>query len=104
MKRYIKTLREWKMNENFQIDSLVSENELIKKLSKEKVNELIKVILSDPEFKEYQSEDFKIKTGGLSLVIIFDKYVIKVTDDESELRKIKSIKKIIFFITFLLYY
>lgn len=94
MKRYIKTtLKEWKFNENFKIDSLVSENELLKKLSEEKINKLIENILSDKDFVKYKSEDFKIKTGGLSLVIIFDKYVIKVTDDQSEIRKIKSIKE-----------
>jgi len=88
----MKYLKHIKLFEKFLID-YENENELLKKFSKEKVDEIIEFILSDNDFAKYKSKNFEIKTGGLSIVIIFDNYVIKITGNHSENRKIKTIKK-----------
>jgi len=78
---------------DIKIDNQFGENELLKKFSKEDINELLNIILSDKDLIKYKSKNYKVKTGGISIVIIFDKYVVKITASESEKRKIQTLQK-----------
>jgi len=95
MREQINKVKNWKqfLNEKIEIDNQFGENELLNKFSEKYIEELINIILNDVDFSKYKTIKYKIKTGGLSIVILFDKYVIKVTGSESEKRKIETLKK-----------